>query len=191
MSSWYPYLPSVRIGLSTYCISNCISDYIETPRSTHQTITGISDSSAAVTKIGKGIFVLLDDQGMKCQIQVPELYYCSTAPYRIISPQHLDATWRARGIGTFQESTNGEYTRIEWEDEYGEPHTKTIRHTTRSGVPVCATAPCYDKYKEYLAQHADYGFEEQELISMITSTHVLQGYEQPISYDMSAAIPRN
>jgi Reverse transcriptase (RNA-dependent DNA polymerase) len=177
--------------LSTYCMTNCIKDYIETPRNTYQSIKGISDSSAAVTKIGEGNFVLLDDQGMKCKIRIPELYYCSTAPYRIISPQHLDSMWRERGIGTFKESTCGTHTKISWVDEYGDSHTKTINHTTKSGVPVCVTAPCYDKYKEFLAQHQEYGYEEQEMISMISSTQVLQGYEQPISYDMTVTPPRN
>ena len=132
--------------LSTYCMTNCMDDYINKPRSIQQAVTGISDSLAAVTKIGKGIFHVLDDQGMKCQIPVPELYYCSTAPYRIISPQHLDATWRQAGVGTFQECTNAQYTKIQWDDEYGETHVKTIKHTTKSGVPVCATAPSYKEY---------------------------------------------
>jgi hypothetical protein len=112
--------------LTTYCMTNCMNDYIQEPRDTKQAITGISDSTAMVTKVGKGIFNILDDMGMKCQIPIPELYYCSTAPYRIISPQHLDAMWQEQGMGTFEESTNGKHTRIKWIDELGHSHSKTI-----------------------------------------------------------------
>jgi hypothetical protein len=92
--------------LSTYCMTNSLEDFIEKPRSTSQAVTGISDSSARITKVGKGHFYLLDDLGMKCEIVVPELYYCSTAPYRIISPQHLDNMWREARMGSFEEATN-------------------------------------------------------------------------------------
>jgi hypothetical protein len=169
--------------LSTYCMTNSLEDFIETPRSTNQSVTGISDSSARITKIGKGHFYILDDLGMKCELVIPELYYCRTAPYRIISPQHLDKMWRESQMGWFEEATNSQYTIIRWEDEYGDTHVKTIKHTTTSGVPVCPTAPDYTRYKKLLREH-ETGMDERELISLV-STMPLQGYEQPKVYNLS------
>jgi thiaminase len=123
---------------------------------------------------------------MKCTIPVPELYYCSTAPYRIISPQHVDIMWRKAGLGTFQECTNGIHTKVEWEDEYGDVHVKTVTYTTLSGVPVCATAPSYRHYQNYLAKHQDSSNDEMEMVAfMSTGTTYVSEYEQPISYDIS------
>jgi hypothetical protein len=179
------YEENTQLGidtLSTYCMTNNMQDFSETPRSIALKVTGISDSLASVTKVGRGTFKILDDNGMMCVLPVPELYYCSTAPYRIISPQHLDRTWRSESTGTFAEATSSQHTRIMWTDEYEDEHTKTITHTSKSGVPICTTAPDYSQYKRYLQEHLEYGVEEKELIALLSKCN-MQGIKEP--YNMS------
>jgi hypothetical protein len=121
------YKENTQLGidsLSTYCMTNNIQDFSEPPRSIKLKVIGISNYLESVTKVGRGSFRSLDDDGMMCIVLVPELYYCSTPPYRIISPQHLDRTWRTEGTGTFAEATCRQHTRIRWTAEYEDKHTK-------------------------------------------------------------------
>jgi hypothetical protein len=103
--------------LSTYCLTNNLNDFSGTTIDLNERVLGVSDTEARITKKGHGIFYILDDQGMKCELEIPELYYCDTVPYRILSPQHLDLMWRTEGIGTFQEHTDSTGTKLTWTDQ--------------------------------------------------------------------------
>jgi tetrahydrodipicolinate N-succinyltransferase len=92
--------------------------------------------------------------------------------------------WRKEGIGTLEESTTSKYTKVKWVDAYGETHSKTINHSTTSGVPVCATAPNYEYLKEYLQEYAHSGVDEEKLVSVLSQVN-LRGYEVPKIYGLS------
>lgn len=81
--------------LSTYCMTDTLEDFIGTPQHVQHIVKGVS-GPAHVTHKGEGRFPILDDKGMLHQIIIPELYYCSTLPFKVISPQHLDNLWRAK-----------------------------------------------------------------------------------------------
>jgi GAG-pre-integrase domain len=155
--------------LSTYCLTNDENDFIESPHKMDQNIVGINGitSKTKVTKVGHGRFTIIDDNGATCKLDIPELYLCTTVPYKIISPQHLDNQWRQRKMGSFHECTNGSGTMIEWIDTDGNKHKKTIEHNNRSGIPVCYTAPKYSKFKKYLQTNGQIHSNAKLLINML------------------------
>jgi hypothetical protein len=71
-----------------------MDDYIEKPTRIKQQIKGINDTPAQVKFVGKGIYQILDSNGIKHNFIIDNLYYCPTVPVRVLSPQHLDAMWR-------------------------------------------------------------------------------------------------
>jgi hypothetical protein len=80
----------------------------------------------------------------------------------------LSRLWDTHGIGTFQETTTGKGTKIIWRDKDGEEHTKTIRHSNVTGVPVCPTAPNYDRYGDNLRNNPEKECDERELVACIS-----------------------
>jgi Reverse transcriptase (RNA-dependent DNA polymerase) len=144
---------SVLIGidtLSTYCLTNNTSDFDASPTPIHEDVRGVSNLPAHVTLKGKGTYKILDDNGVLHVFQIPELYYCKTVPYRVISPQHLDRMWKQKKIGRMKEVTNSECTIISWSNNNGKVFQKTIDHKNTSEVPLMRTAPSYNKYQKHL-----------------------------------------
>jgi hypothetical protein len=90
-----------------------------------------------------------------------------------LSPQHLDKTWRETGIGSFQESTDSKCTKITWEDELGTIHTKTISHTSKSGIPVCYTAPNYTRNRKFIRNNTECLDDERVLIACLGEHEIL------------------
>jgi hypothetical protein len=101
-------------------------------------------------------------------LPAPEMYYCSTSLYKILSPQHLDKMWRQKGIGAFSVVTDITSTKIHWTDSEGVVRIKTIPHTSKSGIPVCYTAPSYKKYHKYICSNVGIVEDERTLISCLT-----------------------
>jgi hypothetical protein len=147
--------------LSTYCMTNDLNDFIGKMKPMNEMVAGVSSNKASITAKGSGIFKNQDDQGVTCNIYVPELYYCESVPYKVLSPQHLDCTWRARRIGTFSEATDEVGILLMWKDKSRE-HTKRVVHTGRSGIPLCHTAPSYKKYKKLLVQEKKYQEDDEK-----------------------------
>ena len=88
---------------STYCMTNNKDDFTTTPTRIHANVTGVSgESTATISLHGPGTFFVMDELGAVCPLQIPDLYYCATVPYRLLSPQHLDKVWRAQGLGTMK-----------------------------------------------------------------------------------------
>jgi hypothetical protein len=158
--------------LSTYCLTNDLDDIdISTRKEVLHKVTGIAGKhSSTITYEGCGRFKLVDDVGHTCTIPVPEMYYCSTVPYKIISPQHIDQCWRKEGLGTFSTSTDGNGTIIEWRDSTGKSHHKTIQHSRDSNIPLCHTAPKYRRYKSYLKTNYKDRNDERVLVACLSST---------------------
>jgi hypothetical protein len=71
-----------------------------------------------------------------------------------------------------------------WTDEYKGEHTKTITHTSTSGVPICTTAPDYSKYKRYLQDHLQLGVDKREMITLLSKCKI-KGIDKPKVYNLS------
>ena len=79
---------------------------------------------------------------------IPDLYYCATTPYRVISPQHLDSCWKRDKIGRFFEATSSDGTLIEWNTNDGGKYYKIINHNNHSNVPIIHTEPAINRFNE-------------------------------------------
>ncbi len=142
---------------STFCMTNDKTDFKGTPKNTHKPVTGVlgNDNKALISLYGPGTFYIMDDAGESCDIEIPDLHYCATVPYRLLSPQHVDRVWRQHGMGTMKSTTDTTGTVLEWTDSTGSYHTKTIQHTSQSNLPLCYTAPSYRGYDNFLRSYQD------------------------------------
>jgi hypothetical protein len=99
---------------------------------------------------GSGAYDDMDENGMQHTWILPDLYYCPTTSYRIISPQHLDKCWIGDNIGTFFEATSSEGKIIQWTTPNGKEFFKVLKHNTKSGVPVLEAFPNVQSYCKYI-----------------------------------------
>jgi hypothetical protein len=111
-------------SLSTYCITNDLRDFTETPTSIRREVRGIQNIPATITYVGRGSFAIIDDDGQNCEIKIKQLYYYSSASVKILSPQHVDKMWRDDDNKNFFTATiNSDGCKIEWMFK-GHPHSR-------------------------------------------------------------------
>lgn len=81
------------------CITNNVADFIGIPRSVRILVKGVAGVGAA-TYVGTVQWKIEDDAGVTHTLTIPNTYYQSTSPYRLLSPQHW-AQERKEGHGTW------------------------------------------------------------------------------------------
>ncbi len=142
---------------STFCMTNSSTDFEGNPKKTHKKVTGVlgEEQKATITLHGPGNFFIMDDAGEICKIYIPDLYYCETVPYRLLSPQHIDRVWKENKMGSMKSTTDNTGTVLQWTDTTGTAHVKTIPHTSISHLPICYTAPSYREYSDFLRSYHD------------------------------------
>jgi hypothetical protein len=74
-------------GGATASISNCLRDFIRPPTTTDIRIKGFNGTYSAAP-IGTVRWPILDDQGVKHVLQIPDTYFVASCPMRLLSPQH-------------------------------------------------------------------------------------------------------
>ena len=75
----------------TACITICLSDFCDTPRSMKSSISGIG-GPIGITLQGTLKWTILDDMGCPHTFRIPNAYYAPNAPHRLFSPQHWSQT---------------------------------------------------------------------------------------------------
>jgi hypothetical protein len=128
-----------------------------------------------------GKFKLVNDNGILRTIPVPELLYCISVSYKIISPQYIDQCWKKNKLGTFSTRTDGDGTVLLWTDKRGTRYSKTVPHLNESNIPICHSAPRYGKYRNYLKDDTQDRMDEKELVSCLASTNIIQDRSQDTS----------
>ena len=150
MMSFYP--DSVEIGidtLSTYCLTNDMDDFTSKPIRCTGNVMGINSTSASISYNGTATYKVVDGNGMVHDWIIPEIYYCASTPYRVISPQHLDSCWHKRKMGRLNETTSSKGTLIKWLDANRRSFQLFIKHSNRSNVPILHTQPSTKNYEKY------------------------------------------
>ena len=71
-------------SLSTYCITNDVNDYTEPPSAIRREVKGIQQDPALITIKGKGKFRIVEQGGATVELLVDQLYYCNSAPVKIL-----------------------------------------------------------------------------------------------------------
>jgi hypothetical protein len=74
-------------GGATASISNCLDDFIQPPTTTNIRIKGFNGTYSAA-RIGTVRWPILDDEGVKHVLQIPDTYFVASCPMRLLSPQH-------------------------------------------------------------------------------------------------------
>ncbi len=74
-------------GGATASISNCLGDFIRPPTSTDIRIKGFN-GTYSTARIGTVWWSILDDEGVKHVLQIPDTYFVASCPMRLLSPQH-------------------------------------------------------------------------------------------------------
>ena len=84
---------------SSRCITNNLSDYISKPQKVEVKVRGIAGTVSATYK-GTVRWKIEDDAGVTHTWLIPDTYYHTTSPYRLLSPQHWSQT-RKEGHGSY------------------------------------------------------------------------------------------
>jgi hypothetical protein len=74
-------------GGATASISNCLADFIQPPTTTNIHIKGFNGTYSAA-RIGTVWWPILDDEGVRHVLQIPDTYFVASCPMRLLSPQH-------------------------------------------------------------------------------------------------------
>jgi hypothetical protein len=74
-------------GGATASISNCLDDFIQPPTTTNIRIKGFNGTYSAA-RIGTVRWPILDDEGVRHVLQIPDTYFVASCPMRLLSPQH-------------------------------------------------------------------------------------------------------
>jgi hypothetical protein len=109
----------------------------------------VSNVPTSITHKGEASYKITDDLGCTHVFHVPEMYYCPTVPYRVLSPQSLDKQWRLCKMGTVSEGTSSKSTILYWTNKRGTEYTKLIKQNDKSSVPMFLTQPSIEQYQKH------------------------------------------
>jgi hypothetical protein len=73
-------------GGATASIFNCLANFIQPPTTTNIRIKGFNGTYSAA-RIGTVRWPILDDEGVKYVLQIPDTYFVASCPMRLLSPQ--------------------------------------------------------------------------------------------------------
>lgn len=139
------------IGIDT-CTSTTItgirSDFIgELTPVINTTLRGVSGDLPVVAK-GTAIFTVLDDDGKPHQLKVYDTHYVPRLQLRLLSPQQWSKQGPRKPDGTFarSETTTGDHTVLSFPGG-----TITVRHDSRTNLPLLATNSGYSEFSRYVA----------------------------------------
>ena len=173
-------------SLSTYCITNDINDYAESPSAIRREVRGIQKDPALITYVGKGRFRITEEEGAVVELPIDRLYYCSTAPVKIISPQHLDKMFKINSSKDyFRASIDSNGCTIKWALQ-GKEHYKQLKINNKTGVPVCKTAPGFNNVLKYIKSNVTIMDDENKMIINMSAYNKQDNMEPPLiqQYDI-------
>lgn len=156
--------------MSSYCITNSMMDFIGKPKQIKLRVRGVSQQLANITYVGTGQYSVLDNTGKRHDLSIPVLYYCSTMPFRILSPQHLGQLWEKQRIGRLFETTNATATKLIWsyQNNNDKVYQKTILHHINSKVPLMKSAPGFRNYITKTTRNSEWYRDDTVLVTMTT-----------------------
>jgi hypothetical protein len=161
-------------------MTNDLRGFQGTPESCTCSVLGVNNNTAVISKRGTGSYTVLDQDGMSHTWIIPDLYYCATTPYQVISPQHLDSCWKRDKIGRFSEATSSDGTLIEWSRNDGRKYYKIINHNPRSNVPIIHTEPTINKFNQYIKSYKLHSNTDGKLLACAAAHMIPSSDDEPI-----------
>lgn len=142
---------SFNIGIdnhASYCITNSLKDFIDTPKRVKVCVRGIKGNIKSLLQ-GTILWSVLDDDGVQHELRIPNSYYAPDIPIRLLSPQHLAqvlAPSETVDGGTIC-STLQDRVELQW---FNRQHKLTVL-LNQANVAVFRSAPGYQQYQAFEA----------------------------------------
>ena len=128
---------------ASYCMTNCESDFIDTPTTIDRPVMGLGQQTA--TKQGTIRWHISDDDGKVHVFTIPGVLLLPNLPFRVLSPQHWSQTLRRPShCITFKDSIL-----LTWN---GGDNKRTIRLSRNSNVGILKSAPSYSQATAFIAE---------------------------------------
>jgi len=147
---------------SSRCITNEIRDFIDEPRRVSVKVTGVAGSATA-TYVGTVRWSVRDDKGKTHHWVIPNTFYNSQSPFRLLSPQHWAQErreWRGTGCITYFDAVE-----LFWSHaKFG----KMIELDPAMNVALLRSAPGYSHFSSFCAGIHDlkWALDESEFLCM-------------------------
>ena len=154
-----PYIEQVRfdtdskkIGIynrASLCISHDETDFEGIIKPTHDKIKGIG-GDVNIYGIGTVVWDIIDEEGVKHKLRIPNSLYVKKSPTRLLSPQH----WAQESKDHFPKkngtwcATYDSYVVLHWNQN---KFTKTVRLDKNTNVATMSSAPGFKKYRAFTA----------------------------------------
>ena len=142
---------SFLIGIdnhASYSMTNSLDDFIDQPRRVRVRVKGIAGRLTSAY-IGTVLWCIEDDAGEVHELRIPDTYFVSGLPIRLLSPQHL-----AQVLASKERSKDGTFSQtfadrevLTWMDR---TYQRTI-HLNSSNVAVFCSAPAISRYTAFEA----------------------------------------
>jgi hypothetical protein len=135
-------------------LTNVLSDFVATPKPTNVRIRGIGDAQVAATFIGTVKWGFEDDTGQQHHFVLPNTYYSSAVPGRILSLQHWAQAAndnRPKERGTYS-ATFDDCIELYWKQRSCK---KTVPYDLSTNVATLQSAPNYQTFLAYCAELPD------------------------------------
>ena len=146
---------SFNIGIdnhASYCITNSLHDFIDTPTRVKVCVRGIKGNIKSLMQ-GTILWRILDDDGVQHELRIPNSYYAPDLPIRLLSPQHLaqvlapkETVHNGTVCSTFQDRVE-----LQWFNRQHNKFNKLTVLLNSANVAVFRSAPGYDKYQAFHA----------------------------------------
>ena len=142
---------SFLIGIdncSSYSMTNDKTDFTDKPQKVNQAVRGVKGKTQ-VSLRGTVKWSWNDDEGNLHTEILPNVYYCESLPFRILSPQHWAQTRKRKGRGRAHADTDDTQTILYWQDADARLYTKSIPLDTSANVSIFRSAPGFTKYANF------------------------------------------
>ncbi|CAB9530636.1 unknown protein [Seminavis robusta] len=153
---------------SSRCITNCMQDFIDTPKKVNVSVQGIGGTVMATYK-GTIRWAIEDQSGRVHHFLIPDTYFNAATPYRLLSPQHWAAVAndnspnkRGTWCATYQDAVE-----LFWDQRQ---FTRVIPLSPRNNIAIVRSAPSFAKLHAFCAEVAQESgqqpIDESELFAM-------------------------
>jgi hypothetical protein len=186
-NSGYTYDPDSFLIMLDYmasrCLTSTLSDFVSTPRPTNVRIRGIlGNAKVAATFVGTVKWGFEDDTGQTHFFELPNTYYSSAVPGRILSLQH----W-AQVANDNKPMTRGTYSatfddciEMYWKQRQ---FKKTVTYNPTTNVATLQSAPSYCSFSTYCAELTD----DEPTSNFVTMSNVISDDEDDGDLSLGAS----
>ena len=141
---------------ATSCFTNDLEDFIDTPRATYTKILGIGQATS--TFIGTVKWLIVDDNGRRHELIIPNTRYQQGLPFRLLCPQHVAQVYQDPKTSclTLMDKVIFSWGQGKWQ--------RTLPLHKSSNVGLMWSAPSNRKFYAFAAQFVEEPTDEVHII---------------------------